>query len=185
MRKRLHDVAETKRKIVEAAVELHGSVGPANTTFSAVADRAGVQRSTVYRHFPDEQALFGACTSHWLAQHPWPQPQKWEAAADAVERLHTGLVELYGFYEENEQMISNSFRDIDVMPPFVGELMQAQLERAHRTLVEPWSRTDQRLRAAVAHAIDFRAWQSLAAAGLGVGEAAEMMTAMVAAVAPE
>ena len=72
MRKRLEDVEETRRRIVEATVELHGTVGPANTTYAGVAALADVQRSTVYRHFPDEEALFGACTSHWFARHPWP-----------------------------------------------------------------------------------------------------------------
>ena len=52
--------ADTRRRITETAVELHGTVGPARTSISAVAERAGVRRSTLYRHFPDEAALFDA-----------------------------------------------------------------------------------------------------------------------------
>lgn len=184
MRKRLQGVAETRQRIVEAAVELHGSVGPAHTTFSAVADRAGVQRSTVYRHFPDEEALFGACTSHWVAQHPWPRPDDWEEVADPTERLRRGLGELYRFYEENREMITNSYRDMDVIPGFVAELIRAQLDAMYRVLLQPWPATDERLSAALAHALDFRAWQSLESTGLEPEQAAELMTSMVSALSP-
>lgn len=178
MGKRLEDVEETRRRIVEAAVELHGTVGPSKTTFSAVADMAGVQRSTVYRHFPDEEALFGACTSHWLARHPWPRPDDWRVEGDPIARLRLGLRDLYRYYDDNEQMLSNSFRDVEVMPPFVGELMRAQIEGMHAALMEgrPHDRTTV---VAIAHALDFRTWGSLADHGLGPDEAAGLMTDMV------
>lgn len=185
MRKRQDDIAATRQRIVEAAVQLHGSVGPAHTTFSAVAERAGVQRSTVYRHFPDEASLFGACTSHWLADHPWPRPDDWRReTADPVARLRFGLGELYRYYDGNVQMLGNSFRDIDVMPPMVGEFMRAQLQGMHAALLEAWpaeSRTRD-LAAALAHATDFRAWSALAAQSLGPEEAADLMATMVAGV---
>lgn len=185
MRKRLEDVADTRRRIVEATVDLHGSVGPANTTISAVAEKAGVQRSTVYRHFPDEEALFGACTSHWLAQHPWPRSEDWDGIADPAERTRRGLTDLYRYYEANERMLSNSLRDIELMPQFVGELVNAQVARIAGTLLDPWTEgePDRRLTAAVTHAVDFRSWQSLEATGLSADEAANMMTSMVDAVA--
>lgn len=178
MGKRLDDVEETRRRIVEAAVELHGTVGPSKTTFSAVADRAGVQRSTVYRHFPDEEALFGACTSHWLARHPWPRPDDWRVEQDPTARLHRGLRDLYRYYDANEQMLSNSFRDVEVMPPFVGELMRAQIEEMHAALVDgrPPSR---QMAVAIAHALDFRTWRSLADNGLAPDDAADLMAGMV------
>jgi AcrR family transcriptional regulator len=86
-RRRAQLEAETRLRITEAAVDLHGSVGPARTTISAVADRAGVQRATVYRHFPDEKALFEACSSHWRAQHPRPDPALWAKIEDPEQRL--------------------------------------------------------------------------------------------------
>lgn len=181
MRKRLEDVEETRQRIVDAAVELHGTVGPAKTTFSAVADLAGVQRSTVYRHFPDEAALFGACTSHWLARHPWPNPDAWRQETDPVARLALGLRRLYGYYDANEQMISNSVRDMDLMPAFVGEYMRAQVRGIHEVLVEAWPAAVRRreLTVAVSHALDFRTWQSLTAQGLTTDESAGLMTSMV------
>lgn len=187
MRKRLEDVEETRRRIVEAAVTLHGSVGPSHTTFSAVAERAGVQRSTVYRHFPDEETLFGACTSHWLAGHPWPRPENWREENGPVARLERGLGELYGYYDANERMIANSIRDMDVMPAFVGEYMRAQIDGMRAVLLEAWpeGERDRRLTIAVSHALDFRTWQSLTSHGLSPGEAAGLMTQMVASLHPE
>ncbi len=185
MRKRREDIEETRQRIVDAAVELHGSVGPAHTTFSAIADRAGVQRSTVYRHFADEEALFGACTSHWFAGHPWPTPSTWEAVADPAERLDRTLRDLYRYFDVNQEMLGNSYRDIEVMPAFVGELLRAQTGAMHATLMAPWpaDANRDRLAAAVALALDFRAWQSLYDAGLEAEAAAEMMAEMVASVA--
>ena len=101
-RRRAQLEAETRLRITEATVDLHGSVGPARTTISAVADRAGVQRATVYRHFPDEDALFDACSSHWRAQHPLPDPAHWAKIDDPDERLRLALGELYDWYEDGE-----------------------------------------------------------------------------------
>ena len=95
--------AETRRRITEAAVELHGTVGPARTSISAIAERAGVRRSTVYRHFPDEAALFDACSSHWAAANPVPDMAAWASIDDPDERLRTTLDELYAFYRRTER----------------------------------------------------------------------------------
>lgn len=185
MRKRREDIAETRKRIVEAAVDLHGSVGPAHTTFSAVAERAGVQRSTLYRHFADEETLFGACTSHWVAEHPWPRVDDWRRVDDPGERLHLALDQLYVYFEKNEQMLFNSFRDIAVMPAFVGEMIGAQLAAYHEALLEPWEPDVDRekLRPAIALAMDFRAWQALRDGGLEPAAAAELMTTMVCSLA--
>jgi AcrR family transcriptional regulator len=181
MRKRLEDVEETRRRIVEAAVELHGTVGPANTTYAGVAELANVQRSTVYRHFPDEEALFGACTSHWFARHPWPRTDEWRTERERLDRLHRGLRELYRYYAANEQMLSNAWRDMEVMPPFVGEMMQAQVDHTEAVLLEAWPDPDRRdLRLAIAHALDMRTWRSLADAGAAPDEAADLVATMVA-----
>lgn len=185
MRKRLEDVEETRRRIVEATVELHGTVGPANTTYAGVAELANVQRSTVYRHFPDEEALFGACTSHWYARHPWPNVDEWRAEPDPHARLRRGLRVLYRYYEDNEQMLSNAWRDVAVMPAFVGEMLQAQVDHTSTVLREGWLEPDRRsLRLAVSHALDLRTWRSLADAGAAPDEAAELMASMVGCIAP-
>src|SRR5436305_9378635 len=107
--KKLADAMEdTRRRITEAAVDLHGAIGPARTTVSAVAERAGVQRHTVYRHFPTEQELFAACSAHWATKHPWPDPAGWDGLAD-------GLDELYRWYEQTESMLANILRDAELV----------------------------------------------------------------------
>lgn len=185
MRKRREDIEETRRRIVEAAVALHGSVGPARTTVSAVAEEAGVQRSTVYRHFADEEALFGACTSHWLAANPWPRPDTWTSIEEPRARLEHGLRDLYTYFARNGAMLANSYRDIEVMPAFVGELMRAQVEAMHAALLAPWPEQDDRRRIASALrvALDFRTWSALADANLEPRVAAELMASMVASLA--
>src|SRR6478672_11922468 len=98
MRRRAESQRETRRRITESAVELHGTLGPAHTTMGAVAERAGVRRSTLYRHFPDEGALFDACSAHWAAANPPPDPGAWVAIEDPDERLRAGLEDLYAFW---------------------------------------------------------------------------------------
>ena len=106
MKARAEQQDDTRRRITESAVALHGSVGPANTSMSAVAEHAGVRRSTLYRHFADEAALFVACSSHWAAQHPLPDPAAWAAVDDPAERLRRALTELYAYYEGGEDMLA-------------------------------------------------------------------------------
>jgi len=97
-KKRAEHEAETRRRIVEATVALHTSVGPARTTISAIADKAGVQRHTVYSHFPEEDALFAACTSHWAVLHPFPAAEPWGEAADPLQRLALALRDIWAWY---------------------------------------------------------------------------------------
>src|SRR5215218_11254697 len=115
-RRRAQLEAETRLRITEATVDLHGSIGPARTSISAVAERAGVQRATVYRHFPDEDALFDACSSHWMAQHPLPDAAAWAKIEDPEERLRTALSELYEWYAHGEYMLEKTTRDLPLVP---------------------------------------------------------------------
>src|SRR3954467_8306880 len=122
-RKRAEDVAATRRRITEAAMALHGTVGPAQTTISAVADRAGVQRHTVYRHFPTDLDLFAACSAHFATQHPSPDLSRWAAIEDPDERLRVGLTELYAWYERTGTMWENVYRDEPVVAA-IGPALQ-------------------------------------------------------------
>jgi AcrR family transcriptional regulator len=173
----------TRRRITEAAVDLHGSVGPARTSISAVAERAGVQRSTVYRHFPDEMALFTACSTHWAERHPPPDLERWAAVADPGERLAQALGELYAWYRENEEMLANLQRDEDEVP-VLKRLMTAMHGYA-QAVVDVLAagrpqrgRARRRERAAIAHAVAFDTWRSLARE-LDDGEAGDLMTRLV------
>src|SRR3954465_10921768 len=102
LKQRAQRQAETRQRIVEAAVELHTSVGPARTTISAIAQRAGVERHTVYAHFADERKLFEACSAHWAERHPFPDLERSLGIGDAETRLKAVLRDLYRWYEEVE-----------------------------------------------------------------------------------
>jgi AcrR family transcriptional regulator len=189
MTRRAELEAETRLRITESTVALHGTLGPAYTSISAIAEHAGVRRSTVYRHFPDEAALYDACSTHWLAAHPAPDLAAWRAVKDPDERLRTALAGLYGYYRETERMRENLLRDEAAMP-IVHELLggyRAYLGSAADTLMRGRGvrgGAARRVRAAVRHALAFTTWQSLARAeGLGDDEAAELMGRLVAAAA--
>ena len=182
-RKRAEQQAETRRRITEATVELHRTVGPAATQISEIARRAGVQRVTVYSHFPDETALFAACSAHWRALHPAPDPASWLTIADAGERLRLGLRELYAWYRETEPMTGKILRDAELVPairPFVEDGIGGYLENVRRILAEPISARGRRRRhvdAALGAAVDFYVWRALAV--LGDADAAELGAGLV------
>src|ERR1043165_6274272 len=134
-RKRAASELGTRQRITDAAVALHQTVGPARTSVKAIAERAGVERATVYRHFPDEQALFDACTAHYYARHPMPDSQRWAAIEQPDERLHVALADLYAWYAETEQMLSPGVRDIDHVPAGSREAFFAYFQAVHATLM--------------------------------------------------
>lgn len=186
-RRRAEQEDETRRRITEAAVDLHGTVGPARTTVSAVAERAGVQRATVYRHFPDDEALFAACSAHWIAAHPLPDFEPWAEIADPQERLIVALGERYAWFGRGEQMLERTTRDAPLVPAMerpvaasvawaeaaVDVLMRGRPQRGARRQI---------VRAAIAHAIAFPAWRSLVREQqLAPTTAVDLMVALVAA----
>jgi AcrR family transcriptional regulator len=184
-RRRAELEAETRLRITQAAVDLHESIGPARTTISAVADRASVQRGTVYRHFPDEDALFEACSSHWMAHHPLPDIAAWAAVEDPEERLRTALEQVYAWYERGASMLETTTRDLAVVPALRPsmESFAAWLDSAVDSLVhgrpERGARR-RRARAAIGHALSFETWRSLVREQrLSAGEAIELMAGLV------
>lgn len=186
-KRRAEAEAQTRLRITESAVELHGSLGPARTSMSAVAEHAGVRRSTLYRHFPDERALFGACSAHWGEANPPPDAAAWAALADPAERLEAALAELYAYYWRTEEMLDKLLRD-ETAVPVVGELMggfHALLTEATDVLMVGRGlrgKARDRTRAAIGHALGFRTWQDLTRTqGLEDEEAAALMSRLVAA----
>jgi len=184
LKKRAEEMAETHRRITEAAIELHGTVGPSRTTLSAVAKRAGVERRTLYRHFPTEGDLFAACSAHYYAAHPWPELDDWRAIRDPQERLERALDELYAYYERTAPMFSNVLRDaelVDFARDAVAPL-DAYLEEAAEVLTagrRARGRRRQLLEGALRHALAFSTWRSLSTGGIGRPDAAKLMTALV------
>jgi AcrR family transcriptional regulator len=189
MKRRAELEAQTKLRITESAVELHGTLGPARTSMKAVAEHAGVPRSTVYRHFADEEALFGACSAHWAAENPPPDVSLWTELADPDERLEIALDELYPYYRRAGGMLDKLLRD-EAQVPIVAKLF-APYHQLMEAITEILMRgrglrgkARDRTRAAIAHAISFRTWQDLTGPqGLDDKLATELMSRMVAAAA--
>jgi len=183
MKRRAERMQETRRRITEAAVELHQTVGPARTTVSAVAEKAGVQRHTYYAHFPELKDLYLACTAHYLEQNPLPEPPFWADVADAEERLRVALSEVYAYYGSNEAMLSNVLRDAPLDPVSQETMVSFYLywEAMRDALADAYGASGERheaLLGAIALALDFQTWHTLVrqqdlsqdrAAGLMVG----------------
>lgn len=163
---------------------LHREVGPARTTFSAIADRAGVQRHTLYGHFPTELDVLRACRDHFIVTHPFPDPAGWRDLQAGRERLRAGLGALYGYYAANREMVGNVLRDSDLLP--VGRGFREAMARTADSLADGWPAARGRaVRAALALATDFFAWRSLAdGPRLAPSEAAELMGRMVSGARP-
>jgi len=176
---------ETRLRITEATMALHEELGPARTSISAVAEHAGVRRSTVYRHFPDEAALFAACSSHWRAANPAPDPAGWVGIADPGARTEAALRELYAFYRRTEPMYTSLLRDEPVVP-IIQQLLRGfhdyvkaieSILMAGRGLRGGAAR---RTRAAIGHAVAFPTWRSLTNdQGLSDADAVRMMCLLV------
>jgi AcrR family transcriptional regulator len=172
LKQRAEHVEDTRRRIVEATSRLHLERGPAATSIAEIARRAGVQRRTVYNHFPDDSALFAACSAHWGVLHPPPDPGGWTD-------LRQGLRELYTWYCETEQMTANVLRDAQVLPSLqrvIEPELGAYLEAVRTALAKGLGR-GRRVDAALRLVTDFHPWRSLAP--LGEEEAAELAAEFV------
>ncbi len=186
MKKRAELQRETRQRIVDATVELHRTQGPAHTTIKEIAQRAGVNRLTVYNHFPDIADLLRACSRRWREQHPAPDLTPWAEIRDPQERLRTVLAELYGYYAHTEPMRAKVLRDAETMPALAALLegtVVPYLRSIRELLAEGWEVYDEgrrRLLAMFALAIDFHTWRSLEReSSLSREEAVEIMVEMV------
>lgn len=186
-RRRAEHEAQTRRRITEAAVTLHGTVGPARTTIKAIAAEAGVQRATVYRHFPELESLFMACSALWASRNPPPDPEAWSAIADPDDRLKQALSELYAWYEWAEPMLTNVSRDAPLVPASTeaSAVFASHFEALHAALMRGRTARGRRravTAGAIGHALDFSTWRSLVRdQELHPGEAVALMTALVGA----
>jgi len=163
--------AETRQRIVDAAIHLHEKLGPAQTPFTAIAERAGVTRLTLYRHFPDEAAIFAACTAHWGAQHPFPDAALWDGIADPAARAVAALSAHYDYYAETRRMWFVAYRDAGLVKPIQPVIAQAD---AHLTDVAGSLAACFRVKggtlrdvtATLRHALAYATWLSLEERGL-------------------
>jgi len=179
-------MADTRRRITRAAVELHQTLGPARTSVSEIARRAGVDRVTVYRHFPDDAALFAACSSDFRACNPLPGIASWSKLTDPRQRLRRGLRDLYSYYEQTGPMLANVIRDAEHMPALraAGAPRRQWLAQAEEQLAQGWQGNPRQIRHAIAIALDFHTWQTLTRQrGVTRNQVIRLMLSMVDGVA--
>jgi len=178
MERRRELVDRTRQRITDAAVRLHTSVGPSETSMSAVAEAAGVTRLTLYRHFPSRDELFVACMSHWRAAYPSPDPDALRMLSPFDVRVRTALADLYRWYAENGDDLYPVYRDVAFTPDSTHRARQANNDRIVEAVLGDADLADdarRRVRAALGHVVGFWAWRSLAVdQGLSTPEAAAM-----------
>lgn len=183
LKKRAVKKRRTRERIVEATVALHQEIGPGATTISGIAERAGVQRLTVYRHFPTERDLLAACSSSFINRHPPPNPVADETLG-ADEQTRAVLQAFYQYYQETSEMWASIYRDKNRMAS-VAEVMEGfekHLETVEKHLQAAWApRRSKRLHASIAHALHFSTWQSLDLLGLNARDMAALVSTWVAA----
>lgn len=184
MTRRRQQLDAMSQRIAEAAFELHATVGPAQTSISAVAERAGVQRHTVYHHFPDMTSLMRACTEHGMQVTRTPEPAPWRAIEDPTIRLRHGLRELYAYYRANARLLGNIIRDLPLMPGVGGsEAFVDRMGELFGALADGWpgDAATQRLRmVTIGHAMAYETWRSLTDRGLSDAEAVDLLVGLVA-----
>ncbi len=177
LKKRARRQEQVHRRITLAAVYFHETVGPAKTTMNAIAKRAGVQRATVYNHFPTDLELIDACSSHWFVENPPPDPRKWVEIVDPIERAKRSLAELYDYYDRSQAMLSKVLRDVPLVPaleeivtrkwqPFMQEMIDALMARRYAP--------GPTVRASMLVALDYFTWERLTHAGLSNAEASKL-----------
>src|SRR5918993_5222008 len=189
MTKRAETQAQTRQRILATAIELHATIGPAQTTIIAVAKNAGIPRSTVYRHFQDEAALIVACSIHWQSENQPPDPGPWTTIDDPDKRLQTALTEIYSYYAGTGLMLDNVLRDETTMPiltELLGRFRQ-YMATVHELLMAGRAARGaarRRTSAAISHALAFSTWRTLAQQ-LTNDEAAALMVQLTATSAQE
>jgi len=188
MRKRAESQEETRQRILDATMQLHEEVGPRATTISAIAERAGVQRLTVYRHFPDDTAVFQACTSHWLSLNPPPDPASWEGIADPKHRVRAALSALYAYYEATRRMWTAAYRDEAEVPALQAPMREfrAYISGIGNDLLSHLTgkkKPGRQLAATVHHTLAYPTWASLISRGLSNESIADLACSWISCLA--
>ena len=179
---------EIHRRITLAAVYLHGSIGPAKTTVSDIAKRAGVRRATVYNHFPTDLELIDACSSHWFSENPPPNPAEWEAISDPALRIRTALEAMYSYYDHAQDMLEKVLRDTPQIPaleeilhrkwwPLIEQMigvLAGDRTGAASSVPSEMADTKLEIRASLRTVLDFFTWQTLVRSGLSNEQSARL-----------
>ena len=185
MKRRAERVQETRQRIAEAAMELHETVGPARTTVSAIAEKAGVKRDTYYAHFPELKDLYRACSAHHMERYPLPDPSGWAEISGPEERLTRALSEVYAYFGDNEALLTNVLRDTPLDPVLQENnvFLFRHWEAMRDTIADAFEASGERheaLLAAIALALELQTWRTLVRQQeLSQDRAVELMVGMV------
>ena len=184
MKRRAEHVDETRLRITEAAVRLHTTIGPANTTIARIADEAGVTRLTVYRHFADADAVFNACMGHWSAQHPAPDPATWRKVGDLASRVRLALADISAWYEGTADDLAPIERDIAAVPQSARDRRNSRVAEWIAAILGDAPDPARMLRAVIGHVVAVSTWRSLVRdQGLAPGVAVDLQVRWVLDVA--
>ncbi len=188
LKQRAAKQAETRSRIVDAIVELHEEVGPRATTVKAIAERAGVERLTVYRHFPEEAGMFQACSARFLELNPPPDPATCIAGKSPRAKTRKLLTSLYAYYRRTERMFSRVYRDADDLPALQSTLQEFEsyLASLRDELLLAWphdATARSQISAVLSHALTFSTWASFKAQGLADEHIAELFNRWLDALA--
>lgn len=169
--KRAEAVEQTRRRILEATMELHGEQGILATSWEDIARRAGVSLATVYRHFPSLNELVPACgalTDAYIQPPPADlAPTLFAGAATLAERIKRLVGELSAFYERAAPAFIGVRREAHVLEP-LREWLEER-DRAQEALVREALRPadpDERTVQVVQALTGFLTWQALVEAGV-------------------
>ena len=180
LKARAEQAKETHQQIVEATVMLHEQLGPANTSIKAIAEQAGVQRLTVYRHFPDDASLFEACTSHWLSQHPPPPVANIGESFNPQAQTEKTLLAVYRYYRKTERMWTMAYRDVEEVEALHGPMgrVEAYFDSMRNELVNAWklkAENKKQFSLTLRHGLRFSTWRSLKAEKLSEKKIVELV----------
>ena len=183
MDRRAQKQADTRRRIVEASMHLHEEIGPRATTISAIAERAGVQRLTVYNHFPDETSVFQACTSHWLSLNPPPEPADWGGINDPMARFRAAISALYAYFSGTRKMWTAAFRDVDDVPALQAPMsdVSSYMAGIASDLVAAFGTASEqpKLAPTIRHCLHFLTWSDLEEQSLSDTEKLDLVCSWV------
>ncbi|MCK5307483.1 MAG: TetR/AcrR family transcriptional regulator [Zetaproteobacteria bacterium] len=185
--RRAEQQEQTRARIVNATVALHEELGPAKTSIKAIAERAGVQRLTVYRHFPDENSLFLACSTQWLTLNPPPDYAEWEKFEQADVRNFEVLLAFYQYYRNTEKLWTKIYRDIEQVPAVRNVMVdfEAYLDTVRDGLLAPWGlkgKSKRQMSITLRHALRFSTWQSLECENLKDKQIADLVMGWIQAI---
>jgi AcrR family transcriptional regulator len=184
MTKRAASVEETRRRIVDATLDLHTSQGILATSWEDIARRADVAPATVYRHFPTLDELLPACGEQSMQQLALPSDEqiaeRFRGTRSRRERLRRLIEELFGLYERGGHVLHAVRRERALLAPLQRdhEEIEQRLDALTAAALEPSELGEQEI-AVVRALTDYDAWAALRARGITGPDAVDVVAGLL------